>query len=550
MTALASYSTGTATVSAGGTTVTGTGTIWSGVNVRPGDIFQIGNFQSVIADVVDTGELTIPPWGGGAQTDVAYTIWQVSPQRFAGAQAMADVSTLVAALNADGFFFFVDSAETVPDPSLGNDGQYAYQPSTGAYWLKTGGVWVESGAPAAGYGGTSTTSLAIGAGSKAFTTQTGLAYNGARVRATATSDVTKWLEGPATYTGSTLTIDADNANGSGTVADWTFAIAGEPGDPQAEGRNYLLNPSGEIDQDGVGGGVSRSDGAYDFDQWLTLTQSNPVTVSLVADAENGTPNMMRTLQANASAQRFGRIQWIEAKDCRELRGKAVALSARVRMSAATTLRFAIVEWTGTADTITKDVINDWTNGTFTAGQFFTSTSTTIVAAGSQALSANTLTSISLAGTVSGSMNNLAVLLWTDSTQAQNVTLDVGKVKLEQGSVATSYSAPRIADETVRCKRFFYKGTPPARGLCASTSAISRVGCPHPVPMRTAPSLTVSGNVGVTDGSVAVGINSISTNYSTADTFEIDASVTASTLTANRVAMLYASSGTLSVNARL
>ena len=68
MTALSSYSTGTATVSAGGTTVTGTGTIWSGTSVKPGDIFQIGNFQSVITDVTDTTHLVIPPWGGGAQT--------------------------------------------------------------------------------------------------------------------------------------------------------------------------------------------------------------------------------------------------------------------------------------------------------------------------------------------------------------------------------------------------------------------------------------------------------------------------------------------------
>lgn len=145
MTALASYSTGTVTVSAGGTTATGAGTIWSGVNARPGDILQIGNFQTIISDVVDTDTLTIPPWGGGAQTNVAYTIWQVSPQRFAGAQAMADVSTLVAALNKDGFFVFVGTTETVPDVSIGDDGQYAYQPSTGKRWHKEGGVWVYDG---------------------------------------------------------------------------------------------------------------------------------------------------------------------------------------------------------------------------------------------------------------------------------------------------------------------------------------------------------------------------------------------------------------------
>lgn len=150
MTELASYSSGTVSVAAGGTTVTGVGAIWSGVNARPGDVLQIGNYQTIITDVVDTDELDIPPWGGGAQTAVAYKIWQVSPQRFAGAQAMADVSVLVAALNTSGFFVFVDIDATEPDPSLGDDGQWAFQPTTRAYWLKTGGVWVPDAGPGAG----------------------------------------------------------------------------------------------------------------------------------------------------------------------------------------------------------------------------------------------------------------------------------------------------------------------------------------------------------------------------------------------------------------
>lgn len=143
--ALSSYSTGTASVSAGGTTVTGTGTIWSGVNARPGDIFQIGNFQTIITEVVDTDMLTIPPWGGGNQSGATYTIWQWFPQRVAGAEVSAAVNQLVAALETDGFFVFVDSALTEPDPSLGNEGQYAFQPTTGKTWAKVSGVWTYLG---------------------------------------------------------------------------------------------------------------------------------------------------------------------------------------------------------------------------------------------------------------------------------------------------------------------------------------------------------------------------------------------------------------------
>lgn len=175
-----------------------------------------------------------------------------------------------------------------------------------------------------------------------------------------------------------------------------------------------------------------------------------MTASQVADAENGTPSMMRLSQANASAQRFGLAQVIEAANCKDLRGQAVTLSARVRMSASTTLRYAIVEWTGTADTVTKDIVNSWTNATFTAGQFFTSTNTTVTATGSIALTANTLANISLTATIGNSANNVFVLFWTDSAQPQNVTLDVGKVQLEIGSLATQLPVRPISLESDLC----------------------------------------------------------------------------------------------------
>lgn len=239
-TPLNSYSTGTVAVSADGTTVTGTSTIWSSAgNVKPGDLFQSGHYVVPITDVTDDTHFVITPWPGSTLSGATYVVWKVSQQRIVGETYARDVDKMVGALNTSGFFVFVGTTETVPDPSLGDDGQYAYQPSTGAYWLKTGGVWVASGSPAAGYGGTSTTSVAIGTGSKIFTTQSGLAYNGARVRAAAASDATKWMEGVATYSGTTLTITVDKTGGSGTFASWTLAIAGQPANGDLSSANNL-----------------------------------------------------------------------------------------------------------------------------------------------------------------------------------------------------------------------------------------------------------------------------------------------------------------------
>lgn len=234
------YSTGTVSVAANGTTVTGVGTIWSGVNAKAGDWIQIGTFQPVqIKDVTDTTHLTLwAAWPNGALSGATYTIIQDYPARVVGVAAAEDVGDMLAALKTNGFFFFVDTGETAPDPSYGADGQYAFQPSTGAYWLKTGGLWVASKGPVKGYGGTSTTPTLIPTAfpvARTFTTQTGLAYQaGSRVRAASAAGPTNFMEGIVTsYSGTALVISIDKAGGSGTKADWNFSLAGEPGDMSA-----------------------------------------------------------------------------------------------------------------------------------------------------------------------------------------------------------------------------------------------------------------------------------------------------------------------------
>lgn len=69
---------------------------------------------------------------------------------------------------------------------------------------------------------TSSTSLAIGTGSKAFTVASGLNFPvGARVRAWSLADSTKWMSGlVASYASTTLTLTVDAKNSSGTLTDW------------------------------------------------------------------------------------------------------------------------------------------------------------------------------------------------------------------------------------------------------------------------------------------------------------------------------------------
>lgn len=302
------YNTGTVSVTAGGTDVFNAGTaIWSNGNAKEGDWIVIDDEAiTMVLAVVDTEHITIPPWQGANKTSVPYTLFQNYSARDDSTAIAKDVGTLVAALNKEGFIWFVGPSETDPDPSRGDEGQFAYQPTTGKQWHKDGGAWVYDGifkgfgvpapydngktyslndvatsggssyvfinaTPSAGhappnatywavlasigatgltgptgpgYGGTSTTSLVIGTGSKAFTTQAGLAYtNGARVRASSSANPTNWMEGIAAYSGTTLTINVDKTNGSGTIASWNLNAVGEPGAGDLSSANNLSDLS-------------------------------------------------------------------------------------------------------------------------------------------------------------------------------------------------------------------------------------------------------------------------------------------------------------------
>lgn len=120
-----------------------------------------------------------------------------------------------------------------PDPP--GAGRLGLYPHTDGSWHQIDSSGTDAtisgtpGASGAGYGGTSTTSLAIATGSKTFTTQAGLAYlAGSRVRAASAADGSNFMEGlVSSYSSTTLDLVVDTTGGSGTHADWNLSIAGE-----------------------------------------------------------------------------------------------------------------------------------------------------------------------------------------------------------------------------------------------------------------------------------------------------------------------------------
>jgi hypothetical protein len=136
MTAIPSYSVGTVSVHRGDTAIVGAGgPLWtSTANARAGDDIIVAGHIWPLSDVIDAAHLLIDPWPfDDVPAGTPYKILQRSPLRFAGA------------LNSEGLPFIVPIGVTAPDPSLGEEGQFAIQPNTFKLWLKTGGQWVFQG---------------------------------------------------------------------------------------------------------------------------------------------------------------------------------------------------------------------------------------------------------------------------------------------------------------------------------------------------------------------------------------------------------------------
>jgi hypothetical protein len=96
------------------------------------------------------------------------------------------------------------------------------------------GVTITKGIKIQGAGGgrvegTSTSSLAIGTGSKSFTVRSGSTINGFTVGETVTAHQkyisTNWMKGTVTsWNGTTLVLNVTNTSGSGAIAVWVFEV--------------------------------------------------------------------------------------------------------------------------------------------------------------------------------------------------------------------------------------------------------------------------------------------------------------------------------------
>jgi hypothetical protein len=190
---------------------------------------------------------------------------------------------------------------------------------------------------------------------------------------------------------------------------------------------------------------------------------------------------------------------------------------------------AVISWSGTADTVTSDVVSSW-EATGTAPTLVANWTYENVPA-RLALVNDTWTEYKIENIAidTASTTNIAVFIWLDDTDSTvDDRLYITGVQLNSGPTCLPYACPDIATQQLQCARFFYcinsaAGSYPHLGLGgANTTSAVYIEQHHPVEwFKTSPTLTLVGSNWVIAGTA------VSTYASEGDTKQITYRVSAS-----------------------
>jgi hypothetical protein len=102
-----------------------------------------------------------------------------------------------------------------------------------------------------------------------------------------------------------------------------------------------------------------------------------------------------------------------------------------------------------------------------------------------------------------------------------------------------------------CRRYFYNGVPPLRGVSTGNTLLQSASCIHPVPMRAVPSVSVATALPCYDTSTGTTtLTSVAANRSTVEILDLNFNMAAALGAQKRIMVYQGGGGNLVVDARL
>lgn len=274
-------------------------------------------------------------------------------------------------------------------------------------------------------------------------------------------------------------------------------------------RNHLINGNFAIAQRGTSftsTGSANNDDTYNLDRWYILSDGNDIadiTQDTATVPSNGSQTAI-ALDVETVNKKFGIAQIIEQRNCAGLIGNTVTLSFKAKVSSTSKLdnvKAAIIAWSGTADTVTSDVISAWnvegTNPTLITNATYENSPANLN------LTTSYATYSVSAAVDTASTTNIIVLIWSDVTDTTlGDFLYITDVQLEVGTAATPFERRQYGQELALCQRYYSKsynlstvpGTSSTGGYAAlpglaGGTGNTRTNIRFAVDMRTAPTLS-------------------------------------------------------------
>jgi len=307
-------------------------------------------------------------------------------------------------------------------------------------------------------------------------------------------------------------------------------------------KNRIINGSFGIAQRGTSFTSTSSlnnDDTYNLDRWFVLSDGNDI-VDITQETSTVPTNELTAIALDVETinKKFGIAQIIEQVNCIGAIGNTVTLSFQAKVSATTKLdnvKCAIVAWSGTADTVTSDIISAWgaegTNPTLIANATYENTPVNLN------LTTSYATYSVSAAVDTASTKNIIVFIWSDVTDTTlGDFLYITNVQLEVGSTATPFERRLYNQELANCQRYFEKSynidvTPATVTMIGSvnTNAAGAISnrpfwfCKFNVSKRATPTVTIyspnSGTTGKVGGPSAVDYSG-TTVYSSMHGFQV------------------------------
>jgi hypothetical protein len=273
-------------------------------------------------------------------------------------------------------------------------------------------------------------------------------------------------------------------------------VANLNGGPLAGFRNAIINGDFAIAQRATSFVASANDNdAYTLDRWYILSDGNDaIDVTRETSVVPANQKYAIALDVETANKKFGIAQIIESDNCVGLTGGTVTLSFKAKVSATTKLdnvKAAVVAWSGTADTVTSDIISAWgaegTNPTLIANATYENTPANLSVTTSYATYSLT------ANIDTASTTNIIVFIWSDVTDTTaGDFLYVTDVQLEPGSVATPFEQRPIGTELALCQRYYSVIERVAIGAYGLAGGGLFITLTFPVTMRATPTITKVG----------------------------------------------------------